>query len=202
MKKMFATAMAAALALSLTVPAFAVGTPVDGLDTGAKTVTQDVTASYKKAGDVAPGHVYKVEVEWTVTAGEYSATGSGYKWNVESHKYDVNATGEKTEKAPHANVVVTNHSNDSIKLNLVYADEGTDQATTSATFADQTVKSAATAVGEEVAFGYTSGKTGAAQTATFDSDITIEDYTKLTADAAKIGTLTLTLTPSQDALGE
>lgn len=200
MKKMFATAMAAALALSLTVPAFAIGTSVEGLESGAQTATQDVTASYKKTGDSAPSRVYKVEVEWNVTPGEYSATGSGYTWNVQEHKYDVSATGEKTEKAPHAKVVVTNHSNDSIKLSLVYEDDASQATVTSAAFTEQTVKSAATAVGEEAAFGYTSGKTGAAQSATFDSDITIDDYTALPSEGAKIGTLTLTLTPNNDTL--
>lgn len=198
MKKMFATAMAAALALSLTVPAFAVS--VENLDSGAQTSTQEVKASYNKTGDSAPSRVYKVEVEWTVTEGVYSATGNGYTWNPETHMYDVSTTGDKAETAPHAKVAVTNHSNDSIKLNLAYADEGSDSVTTSATFEEQTVKSAATASGEETAFGYTTGKTGAAQNVTIEGDITIDDYTQLNASAAKIGTLTLTLTPNQDAL--
>ena len=111
MKKFFALALALALTLAMAVTCFAANTIGAGEE--AKT-----TVSAKYVSPTLSGEVYGVDVAFGAMQFTYTAESQG-TWNPETHAYE-----EKVDAKWTANgntVVVTNHSNVAITVNVAYA---------------------------------------------------------------------------------
>lgn len=172
MKKLFATIIALAMVLSMSVTAFAAEGSVTGQGAGDKTI--DVTAKYDKSTSTET--VYNVDIKWDSMTFTYTESGTKV-WNPATHTYTTSKTSgwDKTE----ANVTVTNHSNASVDVSVEYAPvagTGVSGAVTNG--------SATLAAGVE-------GKPDEADSMTATLTISGTPNSTVTEDGVKIGTITI-----------
>lgn len=132
MKKILAITGSIALALSMSISAFA----AINSDGGSQNI--DVKAKYHDS--VETPKIYDVDITWG--AMEFTYTVSGTKtWNPENHQYTVSTEGSWT--ATGNEITVTNHSNTSIRADFAYETEtGFDAVTGSFSSASITLPSA------------------------------------------------------------
>ena len=117
MKKLFATALALAMVLSLSTTALAAGN-VNGAGVGSQDPI-DVTAKYND--DATEPTVYSVDLTWEDMTFTYNESGTR-TWDPDTHTYtDTTSAGwDKTTAA----VTATNHSNAEVKVSFTYTPQG------------------------------------------------------------------------------
>lgn len=113
MKKIFATIIALAMVLAMSVTAFAAE------DTGNKPGdSQDIDVTAKTESSTTTPTVYSVDISWDSMTFTYSESGTK-TWNPENHTFTTSTSGgwDKTT----ANVTVTNHSNATVDVAVTYS---------------------------------------------------------------------------------
>lgn len=189
MKKILSMILALAMILSLGVTAFAAETTGSWDGTTYTGNTADVTASYT-AGTTTVVNVCKVDISWTVTNGSKTVGNVAYTWNATEHKYVAGAaTGESTTN-PSVKVTLTNHSDIALYADITYADNTTDEVTSSATAIENVeLDTGVTVTDNDYSNATYTQPAGVERT----MDITITDWSKLTQANQVIGTVTVTL---------
>ena len=174
MKKLLTVVLTVALALSMSVSAFAEESTVTE-DGGNQSI--DVNAKYNDS--IQTPTVYHVDLTWG--AMEFTYTVSGTKtWNADAHNYTVSTSGAWT--ASGNEIAVTNHSNTGIKADFTYAKAaGFDTVTGSFSQSSLTLP---TAEGRETTDAALTGKTTLTLGGTLASDKTV---------STKVGTVTVAI---------
>lgn len=114
MKKFFATIIALAMVLSMSVTVFA----ADGSDTSNKpgeSQSIDVTAKYNTSTSTEP--VYSVDITWESMTFTFNESGAKI-WNSDTHTYTT-STSSGWDKTT-ADVTVINHSNAAVNVSVEY----------------------------------------------------------------------------------
>ena len=195
MKKFVSMIMALAMVCALSVTAFA--EPYDGTLTG--DTNRVVTATYSSK-DTAPATVYSVEIEWTVSAGQYQTKDAAYSWDVDNLRYVKTETGEEISTDATVSVVVINKSNADVTAAVEYKDNTADTVTTNSGWTDN--KDSKTAASAAAGLVYTKdywdgtaqqGNPGTAGKAEFTTTISV-DASTLSGTNSTLGTVTVTLT--------
>ena len=174
MKKLFATALALAMVLSLSTTALAAGN-VNGAGVGSQDPI-DVTAKYND--DATEPTVYSVDLTWEDMTFTYNESDTR-TWDPDTHTYtDTTSAGwDKTTAA----VTATNHSNAEVKVSFTYTPQGDTGVT-----ASMSKDSFKLAAGVE-------NKPNEAATDSSILTITGTPNNSVTAEGVTIGTLTVTI---------
>lgn len=115
MKKISAIILAAAMAATMSVSAFAVDQPVN-IDKDAGTHNIDIKAAYQD-NSTTP-QVVSVDISWDAMEFTYTVSGE-QKWNAADHDYDDNTSGAWNE-ATNNTITVTNHSNVGVTASFAF----------------------------------------------------------------------------------
>lgn len=174
MKKLFATALALAMVLSLSTTALAAGN-VNGAGVGSQDPI-DVTAKYND--DATEPTVYSVDLTWEDMTFTYNESDTR-TWDPDTHTYtDTTSAGwDKTTAA----VTATNHSNAEVKVSFTYTPQGDTGVT-----ASMSKDSFKLAAGVE-------NKPNEAATDSSILTITGTPNNSVTAEGVTIGTITVTI---------
>ena len=172
MKKLFASIIASAMVLSMSVTAFAAEGSATGQGAGDKTI--DVTAKYDKS--TSTEKVYNVDIEWDSMTFTYTEGGTKV-WNPATHTYTTSTSSgwDKTE----ADITVTNHSNAAVTVSVEYAP------------VDGTGVSGAITNGSATLAAGVEGKPDEADKLTATLTISGTPNSTVTEDGVKIGTITI-----------
>ena len=174
MKKLFATALALAMVLSLSTTALAAGN-VNGAGVGSQDPI-DVTAKYND--DATEPTVYSVDLTWEDMTFTYNESGTR-TWDPDTHTY-TDTTSAGWDKVTAA-VTATNHSNAEVKVSFTYTPQGDTGVT--ASMSKDSFKLAA------------GGENKPNEAATDSSILTITGTPNdsVTAEGVTIGTITVTI---------
>ena len=173
MKKLFATALALAMVLSLSTTALAAGN-VNGAGVGSQDPI-DVTAKYND--DATEPTVYSVDLTWEDMTFTYNESGTR-TWDPDTHTY-TDTTSAGWDKIS-ATVTATNHSNAQVTVKFDYTPQG--------------------ATGVNASMSKDSFKLAAGvenkpnEAATDSSNLTIDSRTKPNATVSAAGTVIGTIT--------
>ena len=174
MKKLFATALALAMVLSLSTTALAAGN-VNGAGVGSQDPI-DVTAKYND--DATEPTVYSVDLKWDDMTFTYNEFGTR-TWDPDTHTY-TDTTSAGWDKVTAA-VTATNHSNAEVKVSFTYTPQG-DTGVTASMSKDS--------------FNLAAGVENKPNEAATDSSIltiTGTPNNSVTAEGVTIGTITVTI---------
>ena len=174
MKKLFATALALAMVLSLSTTALAAGN-VDGAGVGSQDPI-DVTAKYNDGATEST--VYSVDLTWEDMTFTYNESGTR-TWDPDTHTY-TDTTSAGWDKVTAA-VTATNHSNAEVKVSFTYTPQG-DTGVTASMSKDS--------------FKLAAGVENKPNEAATDSSILMITGTpnnSVTAEGVTIGTITVTI---------
>lgn len=174
MKKLFATALALAMVLSLSTTALAAGN-VNGAGVGSQDPI-DVTAKYND--DATEPTVYSVDLTWEDMTFTYNESGTR-TWDPDTHTY-TDTTSAGWDKVTAA-VTATNHSNAEVKVSFTYTPQGDTGVT-----ASMSKDSFKLAAGVE-------NKPNEAATDSSILTITGTPNDSVTAEGVTIGTITVTI---------
>lgn len=174
MKKLFATALALAMVLSLSTTALAAGN-VNGAGVGSQDPI-DVTAKYND--DATEPTVYSVDLTWEDMTFTYNESGTR-TWDPDTHTY-TDTTSAGWDKVTAA-VTATNHSNAEVKVSFTYTPQGDTGVT-----ASMSKDSFKLAAGVE-------NKPNEAATDSSILTITGTPNNSVTAEGVTIGTITVTI---------
>lgn len=187
MKKFVSMIMALAMVCALSVTAFAAAPSVTN-------PTQEVTATYQKAGDTTPATVYSLVVSWDAKPGEYSDADVTYKWNADPNVLAYEKTVNNEAKATPATVkvTVTNYSNAKVEASVDYADKENSGITTVPTWTGG--KTSDTLGRADDGIDYTTTTKGAATTVEFNVSVAVTNVAELPkSDTYTLGTVTLSV---------
>ena len=174
MKKLFATALALAMVLSLSTTALAAGN-VNGAGVGSQDPI-DVTVKYNDSA--TDPIVYSVDLTWEDMTFTYNESGTR-TWDPDTHTY-TDTTSAGWDKISAA-VTATNHSNAEVKVSFTYTPQGDTGVT-----ASMSKDSFKLAAGVE-------NKPNEAATDSSILTITGTPNDSVTAEGVTIGTITVTI---------
>lgn len=115
MKKISAIILAAAMAATMSVSAFAADQPVN-IDKDAGSHDIDIKAAYQD-NSTTPS-VVSVDISWDAMEFTYTVSGE-QNWNAADHDYDDNTSGSWDETTNNT-VTVTNHSNVGVTASFAF----------------------------------------------------------------------------------
>ena len=216
MKKFLSLLLALTMVLSLGTVVFAADdATVTSVTEGSNTASIDITATANVTGGNYADIAYSVKVEWTVGALELDIDNTElYTWDAATLKYvkAIPAAANFETKTVDATITLTNSSNAAVNYAIAYADNNTDNLTTSeeAKTGDKTGKldnadttTAASAADEESGHDYAIDTTkvtnaGEVKTASYTGTVSLTALGDTSAiengGTIKLGTYTVTLT--------